>query len=222
MVDLILLAIILIAAIYGFRLGLMKSLIGLLGNILALFLGYILAKPASEYIQQQFQTIDTLAEYIKNVLPMPQDFSEMVASMDGLGKLYTYLENSPLPEGLQESILTNVQLQINEIGQGAFITMADTVAQTVAQALLQGLSFIGLWLFFCLVLTFFGKIFAGFIHSLPVIGLLDRLGGLAVTVFLVVLTISVLYSGICILGLGEESVLAESEILTFLSQKLMG
>ena len=54
--------------------------------------------------------------------------------------------------------MTNVQLQINEIGQGAFITMADTVAQTLAQGLLQGLSFIGLWLIFCLFLTFFGKI----------------------------------------------------------------
>ena len=222
MVDLILLVIILIAAVYGFRLGLMKSLIGLLGNILALFLGYILAKPTAEYIQLQFQTIDVLAEHIKNILPMPQDFSEMVASMDGLGKLYSYLENSPLPKGLQENILTNVQLQINEIGQGAFITMADTVAQTLAQGLLQGLSFIGLWLIFCLCLTFLGKIFAGFIHSLPVIGLLDRFGGLAVTVFLVVLTITVLYSGICILGLGNQGVLAESEILSLLSQKLLG
>ena len=142
--------------------------------------------------------------------------------MDGLGKLYSYLENSPLPKGLQENILTNVQLQINEIGQGAFITMADTVAQTLAQGLLQGLSFIGLWLIFCLFLTFFGKIFAGFIHSLPVIGLLDRFGGLAVTVFLVVLTVTVLYSGICILGLGNQGVLAESDILSFLSQKLLG
>ena len=108
MVDLILLVIILIAAVYGFRLGLMKSLIGLLGNILALFLGYILAKPTAEYIQLQFQTIDILAEHIKNILPMPQDFSEMVASMDGLGKLYSYLENSPLPKGLQENILQTV------------------------------------------------------------------------------------------------------------------
>ena len=154
MVDLILLAIILIAAIYGFRLGLMKSLIGLLGNILALFLGYVLAKPAAEWVQQQFQTIDILAEHIKNILPMPQDFSEMVASMDGLGKLYSYLESSFLPKSLQENILANVQLQINGMGQGIFLTMADTIAQTLAQALLQGLCFIGLWLVFCLFLTF--------------------------------------------------------------------
>lgn len=221
MLDLVLLGIILVAAIYGFRLGLMKSLIGLLGNLIALFLGYTLAKPTAEWIQLQFQTGDTLAEYIKKILPMPEDFSEMVASMDGLGKLYSYLESSPLPRALQENILTNVQIQINAMDQGAFLTMADTVAQTVAQGLLQGLCFIGLWLIFCLCLTFLGKIFVGFIHHIPVIGFLDRLGGLAVTVFLVVLTITVLYSGICILGLGEEGILAESELLGFLSRQLL-
>lgn len=217
MLDLILSAVILIAAIYGFRLGLMKSLIGLLGNVLALLLSYFASRPVAELLQKQFQTGDWLAEHIKLIIPMPQDFSEMVASIDGMAKLYGYLEDSPLPKSIKESILSGVQAQVNEVGQGIFMTMADIIAQSVAQSMLQGLTFIGLWIAFCLVLALFGKIFAGFIHHIPVIGLIDRLGGMVVTLFLVGLTIAVLYSGISVLGLTDSGALAQSQILPALS-----
>ena len=220
MLDIILIAIFIVMAVLGFRKGFLKSLIGLFGNLIALALSYVLAKPATVWLNGQFGTAEKIADTIREFLPMPDNFSTVLASFEGMGQLYTYLDQSFLPDSMKQSILTAVQEQVNAVGAGVYATMADTIAITVATSILQGLVFIGLWALLCVVLVLASHVLSGVVHLVPVVGLIDRLGGMAVSVLLTVITILILYKGISVLGLMEGSLFAESQILHFCSELL--
>ncbi len=220
MLDIVLALIFIGAAITGFHKGFLKSLIGLFGNLIALFASYKLASPVALAIETQFGAVSMLAKKIRGVLPMPDNFSNIMASFEGMGQLYTYLENSFLPQSMKDSILSAVQQQVDAIGTGVYATMADMVCTTVATSLLHGLTFIGLWLMFCLVLFLISHVVAGIVHMVPVIGFIDRIGGMAVSLLLIFATTLILYKGISILGLIEGSVFAQSQILQFCSTVL--
>ena len=222
MLDIALAVIFLCAAITGFRKGFLKSLIGLFGNILALIAGYKLSAPIAVQIDAQFGTAAMIAQKICDILPMPEDFSNVMASFEGMGKLYIYLEHSILPPSMKETILAAVQQQVDAVGVGVYATMADVICNTVATSLLRGLTFIGLWLIFCLILFLISHVVAGVVHMVPVVGFIDRVGGMLVSLCLVFITTLVLYKGICILGLIEGSVFAQSQILQVCSVILEG
>ena len=220
MLDIVLAAIFLGAAITGFRKGFLKSLIGLFGNIIALITSYKLAGTVAIAINEQFGAVALIAQKIRGILPMPDSFSGIMASFEGMGQLYTYLENSFLPASMKESILSAVQQQVDAVGSGVYATMADMVCTTVASSLLHGLTFIGLWLLFCLVLFIISHVVAGVVHMVPVVGFIDRVGGMLVSLLLIFATTLILYKGISILGLIEGSLFAQSYILQFCSMIL--
>ena len=220
MLDIVLAVIFIGAAVTGFRKGFLKSLIGLFGNIAALIASYKLSASVALQIDAQFGAVAMLAEKIRGILPMPENFSGVMASFEGMGQLYTYLESSFLPDSIKESILAAVQQQVDAVGVGVYATMADMVCNTVATSLLRGLTFIGLWLLFCLVLFLISHVVAGVIHMVPVVGFIDRVGGMAVSLLLIFITTLVLYKGISILGLIEGSIFAQSQILQFCNMVL--
>ncbi len=220
MLDIALAVIFLFAAMTGFRKGFLKSLIGLFGNIIALVASYKLSASVAVQIDTQFGAIALLAQKIRGILPMPENFSNVMASFEGMGQLYTYLESSFLPASMKESILVAVQQQVDAVGVGVYATMADMMCNTVAASLLRGLTFIGLWLLFCLILFFISHVMSGMIHMVPVVGFIDRVGGMVVSLLLMFLTTLILYKGISILGLIEGSIFAQSQILQFCSMVL--
>ncbi len=220
MLDLVLAVIFLVVAITGFRKGFLKSLIGLFGNFLALAGSYVLAAPVTQWLNQQFGIAELLAGPIGRLLPMPESFSTVMASFIGLGQLYSYLDQSILPASLRENIIMAVQEQINAVGVGVYATMADIIATTVAMSILKGLVFIALWALLCVALFLVSHVLAGVVHLVPVVGLVDRLGGMLVSLLLAAITLLILYKGISVLGLMEGSLFAESQVLHFCSQFL--
>ena len=161
MLDWILAALFLFAAVTGFRKGFLKSLIGLFGNVIALVVSYLLASPVTGWLNEQFGTAEVLGASIRKMLPMPDNFSAITASFQGMGQLYTYLDQSILPDSIKQSILTAVQEQVNAVGAGVYATMADVIATTVATSVLKGIVFIVLWALCCLVLFFVSHVLAG-------------------------------------------------------------
>ncbi len=218
--DWILVAIFVLVAIVGFSRGFLKSLLGLFGNVLALLLSYILAPAVTTWINGRFLLADKLAAYVVEILPMPPDFSTLLASFSGLGELYAYLDQSFLPASLRQSILSAVQEQINAVGAGVYATMADVIATTVATSLLRGVVFIGLWLLLSVLLFLLAHAASGVIHLVPVVGLADRVGGMLASLALAGVTLLILYKGISILGLMDGTFLSQSQILHFCSQLL--
>lgn len=217
MLDMVIAAVFVFVAVIGFRKGFLKSLIGLFGNLIALAGSYLLASPVALWLDEQFGTASLLAGSIRQLLPMPDNFSTMIASFQGMGQLYTYLDQSILPDTIKQNILSAVQEQVNAVGAGVYATMADMIATTVALSILKGVVLIGLWALFCVLLFFVSHVLVGVVHLVPVVGLVDRLGGMLVSLFLAALTLLLLYKGISVLGLMEGSVFAQSQVLHFCS-----
>lgn len=220
MLDLILAVLFLLAAITGFRKGFLKSLIGLFGNVIALVCSYLLAAPVAHWLNEQFGAAELFHGAMVRLLPMPDNFSTMIASFQGMGQLYTYLDQSILPDSIKQNILSAVQEQVNAVGVGVYATMADMIAATVALSILKGLVFIGLWVLFCALLFLVSHGLAGVVHLMPVVGLVDRLGGMLVSLALAAVTLLILYQGISVLGLLEGSWAAQSQVLHFCSEFL--
>lgn len=213
MLDIAFIIIFFLAAITGFQNGFLKSLIGLFGNIIALIASYQLSTPVAQLIDTQFNVASLIVKKLSTFLPMPESFSNVMASFEGMGQLYTYLEDAFLPDSVKEAILSAVQQQIDTIGTGVYATMADMICNTVATTLLRGLTFIGLWFIFCFLLFLIRHMASGIIHTIPIVGFLDRIGGMIISVLLVSVTTLFLYKGICVLGLLEGSIFAQSHIL---------
>ena len=77
MLDIVLGALIFFAAITGFRKGFLKSLIGVFGNIIALICSYVMAGPVTAWLNTEYGVAEKLAGYIRDLLPMPDNFSRM-------------------------------------------------------------------------------------------------------------------------------------------------
>ena len=98
-----------------------------------------------------------------------------------------------MPDSIKQSILTAVQEQVNAVGAGVYATMADVIATTVATSVLKGIVFIVLWALCCLILFFVSHVLAGVVHLVPVVGFMDRVGGMLVSLVLAFVTMLILY-----------------------------
>lgn len=221
-VDIILVGAFLLAGYLGYQKGLLKSLLGLFGNIIALVSAYFLAPSVTVLVDEQWHFSEAIGAFLVKLIPMPENFFTTIASISGMGQLYSYLNESVLPASLKEGILAAVQEQVNQVGAGVYATMADIVATTAAMSVLRGLVFIGLWLALCIVFVVAGKFLGDVVHTLPIIGFVDRMGGAVVAMGIVLLTVIVLYHATNFFGLWEYTPLGDSVIWSACGQLFGG
>lgn len=221
-IDGIIVTLLIFAAWRGYHKGLLHSFVGLLGNIVGLGLAMGLSRPLGVIINQQTGIVGKMALKIQEMLPIPTELAQMSASMDGVGQLYTALEGSVLPEGIKRTLIQGVQDQVTALEAGIFVTIAQTLANVVAQYIWQGLMLVGLWALLSLVIGLGGRLLIGTIHHIPLVGALDRFIGAIISVFLVVLTLTVLYSALGLIGLWQNTFIAQSTILPLLHNIIFG
>lgn len=205
MVDMVVLGLLAAAFVVGYGRGLVRSLVGLVGNLAALALAFGLARPAAAWSGERFGAVSALAGKVERLLPLPEGFDEALASTDGVSALYSYLNQLHLPKGLHQSLVQSVQDHVHELGQGVFMTMTESVSQVVAAYLWQGLVFVLLWLVLAALLMGGSRLIMGVVHQVPIVGTVDRAAGGVVMLLLVALTLAVLYNALGVLvGLHAE------------------
>lgn len=221
-IDIVVFLAFLVAAWLGYRKGLLKSLLGLFGNIIALVCSYFLCGPVTGLVDAQWHWSESIGAFLIRLLPMPEAFFNTIASITGMGQLYSYLETSVLPASVKEGILAAVQNQVDTVGAGVYATMADVIATTLALSILKGLVFIGLWIVLCLLFVLAGQMMGDVIHTLPVIGFVDRLSGAVVSMGIVLLTVIVMYHCVSLFELWNVAQLGDSFVLQLCGQLFGG
>lgn len=227
-VDLVVIAIFLILIFLGWQRGFVSSLIGFFGNIAALLLAWFLKGNVAALIDSKFMLTAKWGDSLSNIIPMPEELANKMASFDALGSFYTWLESTPLPESVRSQLITSMQEAINSIAQAQFATMLDTFAQVVANFLLIGLTFLGLWLVLSILINVVSKFLVTFVHHTPIIGTIDRIGGAVINIALGVIVLAVLYGalevGVTAVSLGDSSwfqALSSSKIVPFLHDLIL-
>lgn len=193
MIDLVIVIIFAIFAFLGYQRGLVSSLIGFFGNILALFCAWFLKDSVAAIIDKQFALSAKFGQNLSQIIPMPEDIGSKMANFDALGSFYSWLESTPLPQGVRSQLIESMQESINSLAQAQYATLLDTFAQVVASYLLIGLCFLGLWFILSILIHFCSKFIVTFVHHTPIIGTIDHLGGVIINLALVAIVLAVLY-----------------------------
>lgn len=226
MVDVVVLVLLLAAFLVGCGRGLVRSLVGLVGNLAALALAFVAAAPAAQWSGERFGMVGVLAQKIQKLLPLPEGFDEAIASTEGVSALYTYLNQLPLPKGLRQSLVQNVQDHVHELGQGVFMTMSESVARVVAEYIWQGVVFVILWLAIAALIMGGSRLIMHVVHQVPIVGTVDRAAGGVIMMLLVAVTLAVLYNALGVfVGLHAEdhailAAIGQSKILGGLQSML--
>ena len=193
MIDLVIVVIFAIFAFLGYQKGLVSSLIGFFGNIVALLCAWFFKDSVAAIIDTKFAFSAKFGQNLSRVIPMPEDIAGKMASFDALGSFYSWLESTPLPQGVRSQLIASMQESINSLAQAQYATLLDTFAQVVAHYLLIGLCFLGLWFVLSLLIHFGSKFIVTFVHHTPLIGTIDHLGGMVINLALVAIVLAVLY-----------------------------
>ena len=164
--------------------------------------------------------VGNLAQKVQKVLPLPEGFDEAIASTDGVSALYMYLNKLPLPKGLRQNLVQNVQDHVHELGQGVFMTMSESVARVVAEYIWQGMVFVILWLVIAAFIMGGSRLIMHVVHQVPIVGTVDRAAGGVIMLLLVAVTLAVLYNALGVfVGLHAE----DNAILAAIGQsKILG
>lgn len=197
--DIVVLVILLLSFAMGYGRGLIRSLIGIAGNLLALGLAFFLAKPVSIWSGEHFGAVSALSLRLQKVLPLPDELDLSLASPEGVSALYMYLKALPLPQGLTQNLVQSVQDNVHSLSQGIFRTMGEAISLVVAEYIWQGIVFVLLWAVLTLLLSLICRMLIGLVHRIPVVGTLDRVVGGIATLGLAALTLAVLYQALGVL-----------------------
>ena len=161
-VDLIILAVVVIAVLLGIHRGLMVSLVNFFSLIIALVVAFMLYKPVGEFIIDRTDMGNDLKQIIQENLPMSGDEIMQIG------------EDSSLPKGIKDYINKQVQ-DVN--------TSKDDVIETISTQLstdiIMVISFIGTFIVIRIALLIV-KIVSKIITKLPIINQADHIGGAVV------------------------------------------
>lgn len=160
-IDLIVLAIILLCVILGYKKGLTKCIIKILSFVIALAVAFVLFKPISTLIIKNTTIDDNIRTSIVNLV---QD------DVEENGKIS---EETNLPKSMVEHINESIQNSVNETK----MTVVNTVATEISTGVVNVCVAIGLFIIARIALIFVSAL-SSIITDLPLIKQFDKAGGL--------------------------------------------
>lgn len=160
-IDLIIVAIIAICVLFGYKRGLTKSIIKILSFIIAVVIAAIFFKPVSEYIIQNTEIDDNIRQAVINVVSKEVDEEGEVK------------EDTNLPKGMVDYINNSIKNTVEETKTVAVNKVADNIAVTAVNLGVAVILFIVARIIL-LVITAITDI----LTDLPVIKQFDKIGGI--------------------------------------------
>lgn len=183
--DIILVVIIAGAIINGFRKGLVKSAIELVGGIVALALAFNFATPVGQYIGSNFLAPSMkkalVGDFAKTASVIPtNDVNSDIKKLD-IEKLLNHPTIKTVLSGFgvtTEKVLTNnAASKLTSTVEQYKINMIDSIVNPVANSVGAVIAFLLIFII-SLILIKLISFFIGFITKIPVIQQFDKVGGL--------------------------------------------
>ncbi len=164
--DLIIIAVMLIFAVYGLIRGFLKQIVGFISTIAALVIAYFFCAKLADLIFQNTSLGATLALRIRGLIGENWDFEASVS------ELSAFIASQNWPTFLSQAVIKAVE----QLGT-ATVNFAEVASNTIARYILIALSFVALSMVAKLVLFILEKILAFIVNHTP-IKIVDRILGL--------------------------------------------
>ena len=203
-IDLIIVAIIAISVLFGYKKGLTKCLIKIFSFIIALIVAAIFFKPVSNFVIQKTEIDENIKQAVINVVE--KDVEE-----DGKVK-----EDSNLPKAMVNYINDTVQNAVND----AKMAVVQNVAETISTAAINVGAAVILFIVARIILLVITAI-TDILTDLPVLKQIDKAGGIAYGLVKALLIIFIIFAVISLISPAIENTGIISAInKSFIASKL--
>lgn len=162
-IDAIVIGILILCIVIGYRKGLTGSLLKIISFVLALVIAFVLFKPVSSFIIDKTNWDENLEQGIRDTI-LSSDKQEELSSQE---------ENKNMPEVM----INYINKTVEEAGNEAKEAVADATARQVAIMIINSGVWVALFLVSRIVLIFVRGL-ANIITNLPIIKQFDKLGGI--------------------------------------------
>lgn len=143
LIDIVILIILLVSAIAGFRRGLAQSLAGIIGSVGGLIAGYQFARPVAARAELLWGVTTRLAafcaKYVKVVLPATASLPENATPT----MVQQALSAQSIPAPIRDYFLRNMNDTLAQLGSGS---LTDLLARTLAGLLITAVAFTVIYL----------------------------------------------------------------------------
>ena len=160
-VDLVILAILALCVLLGYKRGLAKCAIKILSFVIALIVAFVFFRPISNWVIQNTEFDDNIKNSITHII---QDDVEE----DGELK-----EDSNLPQSMVEHINEEIKAGVNQTKENAVNTVANEISIIAVNICVA----VGLFIATKLILLIVNAIFS-LITDLPILKQIDKTGGI--------------------------------------------
>lgn len=164
LVDLIIVAVIALSIFLGYKKGLIGVAVEILSFFIAIVLAFVLCGPVATYIIQNTTLDDNIQQSIKQTLEAKEDITneEIVKN----------------EENLPQFVTSFIEKEIDKVATNAKNEIANVVSVNVTSAVINAISFIGIFIVTKIILIFL-KIFSEQIAKIPVLKQFNQAGGIA-------------------------------------------
>ncbi len=205
--DLIIIGIVLLCIIFGYKRGLVEVAFNLISFIIAIVLSLLLYQPITNYIIDNTNFDESIKEVIVNHMN-PKDIKETTEEIEE-----SKSENENLPD-----IVTNyIEKTISEVANSAKTNAVEIVANNLSITAIKIITLILLFFAIRLILYLL-KFITNIIAKLPVINSINKLGGI---VYGVIEGLFIIYL-ILAIAMAISTMTGNTEILTYINGSMLG
>jgi uncharacterized membrane protein required for colicin V production len=190
-VDWIIIGLLLLGAVTGFRNGFVGTVVRACSSIIGLIVAYKYYADLEKWLDSKVGFKEALSEFLRAHVALPQAISEFKFE-DILGNNVNNFFNGLTSNTQIKSKLLEYVNTINTGIEGSLqISLGDIVHQYLASAIMNVLAFFIIWLLIDLSLQIIARIFRGLIKD-TVLGQFDRLSGLLIGTLFTAIVLTVL------------------------------
>lgn len=210
-IDYAIIIIIILGAINGYRNGLIQSVVGLAGNLLALYLAIKYRKPFGDLLDTKFGLAQSLKDFLTYNLPMPIPVTTHQIDQLPYANIIKYINDMGLPEVIKNQLIFYIDKITLSIGNTGVFSLGELFIQLITSSLVYGISLLLIWVAVDKLLTIIAAVITKAMGQ-GVFGSLNRglgiLVGVSISLISLTVIIGVLSPLISIGSVAEKSVLS--------------
>ncbi|MBC7195105.1 MAG: CvpA family protein, partial [Caldisericia bacterium] len=195
LIDGVIILILIISAYIGYKRGILKILLSILGFILSIYLAYKFSAQFSLFLESRWGFITNIKNYISPYIKLPPE-TKIISNTPS--NIALFINSLNLPKFLKTSFLDNAPLLSNFENLN---TVFDSYIYLISIVIANIISFIILFLIFLIIFGIIRVIFSSIIHKIPIIGTIDRILGLIfnmILYFSIIILVVFIYSNLLI------------------------
>lgn len=170
--DGVIILILIFAGILGYKRGILKTVVSIVGFILSIYFAYKFSPNLTLFLENRMNFVSNIKNYISNHINLPPETKIVPSTIENL-KLY--ISTLFLPKFFKAWLIENLPYLSSFQN---LVTVYDSYLYLISIVIGEIISFLILFLIFMIIFSIVKSILGGIIHKIPILGTLDRVLGL--------------------------------------------